>query len=124
MRYLGTENRKHTLNIFLEYAPGGSLRQLLQERGTGVPLEEARCARYARQILSGLAYLHLNGIAHRDIKGANVLLSDTYTTEGHHCKLADFGASKRVEAHSIVSGLKVPRAREREGGRCVCASER
>ena len=101
VRYLGTENRKHTLNIFLEYAPGGSLRQLLQERGSA-PLDEALAAQYAFQILSGLDYLHGAGIAHRDIKGANVLLA----AEGH-CKLADFGASKRVEANSIVSGLKV-----------------
>lgn len=82
----------------MEYAPGGSLRQLLQEVG---PLSEQASARYAKQILLGLNYLHQNAIAHRDIKGANVLLA----AEGH-CKLADFGASKRVEANSIVSGLK------------------
>ena len=61
-------------------------------------------AKYAYQILLGLNYLHDNGIAHRDIKGANVLLSAA--GEDGHCKLADFGASKRVEANSIVSGLK------------------
>ena len=97
--YLGTEQRRHNLNIFLEYAQGGSLRQLLQEEGA---LEEGRAARYTYQILLGLEYLHARGIAHRDIKGANVLLG----ADGQ-CKLADFGASKKVEASSIVSGLKV-----------------
>lgn len=67
VRYLGTESRKNNLNIFLEYAPGGSVRQLLVERGRG--LEEATVALYTSQILHGLAYLHENRIAHRDIKG-------------------------------------------------------
>ena len=96
--YLGTEHRRHALNIFLEYAQGGSLRQLLQEHGA---LPEPVAGRYTYQILLGLEYLHNRGIAHRDIKGANVLIG----ADGQ-CKLADFGASKSVEASSIVSGLK------------------
>mmetsp|Transcript_40217 Transcript_40217/g.51795 ORF Transcript_40217/g.51795 Transcript_40217/m.51795 type:complete len:373 (+) Transcript_40217:58-1176(+) len=111
VQYLGTENRRHHLNIFLEYAPGGSLRQLMQDVGA---LEESIAANFTFQVLLGLAYLHSNGIAHRDIKGANVLLCEEYkeikdkggTFRTDMCKLADFGASKRVEAKSIVSGLK------------------
>jgi len=100
VRYLGTETCPSGLHIFLEYAHGGSLRQLLQAQ-EHAPLAESVAATYTKQVLSGLAYLHAHGITHRDIKGANVLLA----SEGH-CKLADFGASKRVEAHSVVSGLK------------------
>jgi len=99
VRYLGTETCRGGLHIFLEYAPGGSLRQLLQARHHA-PLPEPVAALYTAQVLCGLAYLHAHGITHRDIKGANVLLA----SEGH-CKLADFGASKRVDAHSVVSGL-------------------
>ena len=73
--------------------------QLLQEHGA---LPEPVAGRYTYQILLGLEYLHNRGIAHRDIKGANVLIG----ADGQ-CKLADFGASKSVEASSIVSGLKV-----------------
>ena len=46
---------------------------------------------YTRQILVGLMYLHEHQIMHRDIKGANILISNDGIV-----KLADFGASKRI----------------------------
>lgn len=96
--YLGTRTRPGKILIFLEYADRGSLRQFYQRRG---PLTEPQVANCTRQILEGLVYLHGNGIAHRDIKCANCLL-----TKGGVIKLADFGASKRYECESVVSGLK------------------
>jgi serine/threonine protein kinase len=61
----GPEAPLSMLSIFLEYVPGGSVRSLLDRFGA---FEEAVVARYGRQILSGLDYLHAHGIAHRDIK--------------------------------------------------------
>lgn len=98
LRYLGTQQSPNRVFIFLEYADRGSLRHFYSSRG---PLSESQITFCLQGIVAGLNYLHGNGIAHRDIKCANCLLG----SEGV-VKLADFGASKRFESDSIVSGLK------------------
>lgn len=89
VRYLGTEKTGKVLNIFLEYVPGGSIASLLANFGS---FKEPVVKLYTKQILLGLEYLHRNAIMHRDIKGANILVDNTGTV-----KLADFGASKKIE---------------------------
>ena len=87
--YLGTERTTQALNIFLEYVPGGSIASLLAKFGS---FKESVVRVYTKQIVMGLEYLHANGIIHRDIKGANILVDNTGLV-----KLADFGASKKIE---------------------------
>lgn len=77
------------LNIFLEYVPGGSVAALLNNYGA---FEEALVRNFVRQILTGLNYLHMRGIVHRDIKGANILVDNK-----GGIKISDFGISKKVE---------------------------
>jgi serine/threonine protein kinase len=98
VNYFGTQRLQNHFYIFLEFADRGSLRHFYQHHGK---LNEQQTSYCTKQILKGLHYLHSNGIAHRDIKGANVLL-----TKRGEMKLADFGASKRLDTTSIVSGLK------------------
>jgi len=74
-----------TIVIYLEQATSGSVKDLIKEYG---PLPESLVARYARDMMRGLAYLHSKGILHRDIKPGNVLLSNGVA------KVADFGCSK------------------------------
>ncbi|GAV63166.1 Pkinase domain-containing protein [Cephalotus follicularis] len=98
VRYLGTVREEETLNILLEFVPGGSISSLLGKFG---PFPEAVIRTYTKQLLLGLEYLHSNGIMHRDIKGANILVDNKGCI-----KLADFGASKQVVELATVSGAK------------------
>nr|XP_023905736.1 LOW QUALITY PROTEIN: mitogen-activated protein kinase kinase kinase ANP1-like [Quercus suber] len=98
VRYLGTVREEETLNILLEFVPGGSISSLLGKFGS---FPEAVIRTYTKQLLLGLEYLHRNGIMHRDIKGANILVDNKGCI-----KLADFGASKQVVELATVSGAK------------------
>ncbi|KAJ6694307.1 hypothetical protein OIU85_005033 [Salix viminalis] len=98
VRYLGTVREEETLNILLEFVPGGSISSLLGKFGS---FPEPVIRAYTKQLLLGLEYLHNNGIMHRDIKGANILVDNKGCI-----KLADFGASKQVVELATVSGAK------------------
>jgi serine/threonine protein kinase len=86
--YRGTYTDSENLSIFMDYVPGGSICSMLEKFGH---FNERLIMVYTQQILQGLDYLHCHRIIHRDIKGANILVD----TDGR-CKLADFGASKRL----------------------------
>ncbi|KAM8905441.1 mitogen-activated protein kinase kinase kinase 2 isoform 1-T1 [Spinachia spinachia] len=83
------DTMERTLSIFMEYMPGGSIKDQLKSYGA---LTENVTRRYTRQILEGVSYLHSNMIVHRDIKGANILRDSV-----GNVKLGDFGASRRLQ---------------------------
>eukprot|EP01061_Rhynchopus_euleeides_P033247 TRINITY_DN5559_c0_g1_i1.p1 TRINITY_DN5559_c0_g1~~TRINITY_DN5559_c0_g1_i1.p1 ORF type:complete len:423 (+),score=163.65 TRINITY_DN5559_c0_g1_i1:202-1470(+) len=74
--------------LVLEYVSGGTLETVMAQF-TSLPSPAVR--RYSRDILSGLTCLHSHNIVHRDLKPANLLM-----TPSGQCKLADFGAAKRL----------------------------
>mmetsp|Transcript_20171 Transcript_20171/g.19484 ORF Transcript_20171/g.19484 Transcript_20171/m.19484 type:complete len:2393 (+) Transcript_20171:111-7289(+) len=82
------KNRK----IFLvqELMEGGALMPDLEKQD---PMSNEVAWKYFRDIVAGLAYLHAEGVIHRDIKPQNILL----TSDGK-AKIADFGAAVFVEA--------------------------
>ncbi|TMW91250.1 hypothetical protein EJD97_014570 [Solanum chilense] len=98
VQYYGSELRGDKLSLYLEYVPGGSILKLLQEYG---PFEEQIIKSYTRKILSGLVFLHERNIAHRDIKGANILVN----AKGE-IKLADFGMAKHINSCCLIDSFK------------------
>lgn len=76
--------------MVLEWLPD-HLAGVLVERGGA--LEASTAVRLAGQIARGLAALHERGIVHRDLKAANVLLSDPDPARARAC-LADLGLAK------------------------------
>ncbi|CAI5451787.1 unnamed protein product [Caenorhabditis angaria] len=83
IRLIGMKNDSQWYYIFLEYADGGELFDKI-EPDVGMPSYRAQF--YFRQLISGLEYIHGNGVVHRDIKPENLLL-----TSRHVLKISDFG---------------------------------
>ncbi|XP_075554593.1 MAP4K3-like protein hppy isoform X1 [Dermacentor variabilis] len=88
--YFGSYLRRDKLWICMEYCGGGSLQDIYHITG---PLSEQQIAYMCRETLKGIAYLHYVGKMHRDVKGANILLTDDGDV-----KLADFGVSAQITA--------------------------
>src|SRR5690242_3545692 len=80
--------------MIVEYVPGGSLAA----RMVHSPLDRTTALRYLRGMAAGLDYAHSHGIVHRDVKPANVLL-----TEDNSPVLADFGLAKLMQGSSLKS---------------------
>ncbi|KAI4388133.1 hypothetical protein MLD38_000491 [Melastoma candidum] len=86
--YYGSYLQQTKLWIVMEYMAGGSVADLLQ---SGPPLDEMSIACILRDLLHAIEYLHNEGKIHRDIKAANILL-----TENGDVKVADFGVSAQL----------------------------
>ncbi|CCF57088.1 hypothetical protein KAFR_0C00930 [Kazachstania africana CBS 2517] len=90
IKYHGFIQKLSNLYIILEFASHGSLKNLMMQRPEK-HLNEKETRIYIKQTINGLVYLHEQGVIHRDIKAANLLLDASNTI-----KLADFGVSTSV----------------------------
>jgi eukaryotic-like serine/threonine-protein kinase len=112
------EKQDNVFFIVMEYVPGETLENLIAARGV---LDLNRALDYTCQICNAVDHAHRQGVIHRDLRPANVLV-----TEQDMLKVADFGTSRFLEiaAHgTTVIGSPPYMAPEQFHGKAVFASD-
>jgi len=89
----------HIVSLVMECCLGGDLFDLIASHGAGLP--EPGTARMQRHLLEALAFLHEQGVAHRDVKCENVLIVEQgKPMERNTFKLCDLGFAARLGGDS------------------------
>ena len=112
------EKQDNIFFIVMEYVHGETLENLIAARG-GIELN--RALDFTCQICNAVDHAHTQGVIHRDLRPANVLV-----TENDMLKVADFGTSRFLEiaAHgTTVIGSPPYMAPEQFHGKAVFASD-
>jgi eukaryotic-like serine/threonine-protein kinase len=81
--------------IVFEHVPGETLKELLEREGP-LPVEQA--VALAEQVARGLAFAHVHGIVHRDVKPQNVLIDE----EGA-VRVTDFGIARSLDPDEALT---------------------
>jgi serine/threonine protein kinase len=82
-----------TTYLVMEFVDGVSLASMIQHGH----LSTGETADIGATLAGALAYVHAQGVVHRDVKPANILID----SEGH-ARLADFGIARLVDTSSVT----------------------
>jgi eukaryotic-like serine/threonine-protein kinase len=89
--------------VVMDLVSGESLRKLLDRE----PVSVTRAIEIIRQVLSGLAHAHAQGITHRDIKPDNIMVDTSSSQFGDQVRILDFGLAKMRENSGLTAGFVV-----------------
>ncbi len=112
------EKLENTFFIVMEYVQGESLETMIARQGA---IELRQALDFTCQICNGVDYAHTQGVIHRDLRPANMLVS-----ESGMVKVADFGTSRFLEMAALgttVIGSPPYMAPEQFEGKAVFASD-
>lgn len=87
LKFIGILYKEKNLHLITEYVPGGSLKQVVHD--SEVPLCHFQKLLFAKDIASGMAYLHSKNIIHRDLNSLNCLVRENMSVI-----VADFGLAR------------------------------
>lgn len=101
VRFYDSFMEDNVLNIVMEYADGGNLRQLIKEqirKNNSEKFPEHQVMSWFAQLVLAVAYMHGKNVLHRDLKSQNVFLTRNLVV-----KLGDFGISKSLAGDAMAS---------------------
>ena len=109
-----------TYYIAMEYLPGKTLRQALDEEA---PLDQERAIEHALQILAAAGFAHRNGVVHRDFKPHNVMVGPDGRLKVTDFGIARAGASEMTETGSIMGTAQYLSPEQAQGQPVDAASD-
>lgn len=98
--YFGTIRLEGALTILMEFCPHGSLRDLVDMRDACFTEEQISIVMH--DVLNAMKLLRDRRVVHRDIKAANILISESGV-----CKLTDFGVSRQFNSAASITCSRV-----------------
>jgi len=93
----GSDGDRHF--IVMEYVEGRTVAELIRDEGRPPPRQVAEIV---EQVAGGLAYAHENGIVHRDVKPANIMVTPT-----GEAKIMDFGIARATSGEPLTQTAAV-----------------
>lgn len=106
LHFIGVLYRDKKLHLLTEFISGGTLKELIQDMNRSISWQQR--VNFAKDIASGMAYLHSMNIIHRDLNSQNCLVREDGTVV-----VADFGLAKVITSSKKYSNGKKRDRRKR-----------